>query len=55
MGIRTIGEFSIIMMAIERIVTNNDCRSEEKFSGKNNIHFGEGLENYVTLPVVQPR
>lgn len=27
-------------------------RPKEIFSGLNNIHFGEGLENYVTLPIV---
>jgi predicted acyl esterase len=27
-------------------------RSPEKFSGKNNIHFDETLDNYVTLPII---
>ncbi|GAM86959.1 hypothetical protein ANO11243_049800 [Dothideomycetidae sp. 11243] len=27
-------------------------RSEEKFAGKNNIHFGPKYENYVTLPII---
>jgi len=27
-------------------------RPKEIFSGMNSIHFGEGLENYVTLPII---
>lgn len=27
-------------------------RSEEVFAGDNHIHFGEGMENYVVLPVI---
>ena len=27
-------------------------RSEEKFAGLNNLHFGEGHRNYVVLPVI---
>ncbi|KAK8001973.1 X-Pro dipeptidyl-peptidase [Apiospora marii] len=27
-------------------------RPASKFAGQNHIHFGEGLENYVTLPVI---
>lgn len=27
-------------------------RSPTILSGLNHIHFGEGLENYVTLPVI---
>lgn len=23
-----------------------------KFAGQNHIHFGDGLENFVTLPVI---
>ncbi|KAI0471636.1 X-Pro dipeptidyl-peptidase C-terminal non-catalytic domain-containing protein [Xylariaceae sp. FL0804] len=30
-------------------------RSKAKFAGQNHIHFGEGLENYVTLPVIPPK
>ena len=30
------------------------CRPEAIFAGENHIHFGEGLENYVTLPVIPP-
>ncbi|WQF80003.1 Putative xaa-Pro dipeptidyl-peptidase-like domain, cocE/Serine esterase, alpha/Beta hydrolase [Colletotrichum destructivum] len=29
-------------------------RSASKFAGLNHIHFGQGLENYVTLPVIPP-
>ncbi|PVH82822.1 X-Pro dipeptidyl-peptidase protein-like protein [Cadophora sp. DSE1049] len=35
--------------------TSEIDRPKEKFSGKNNVHFGEGLENYVTLPIVPAR
>jgi predicted acyl esterase len=35
--------------------TNVVDRSIGKFSGLNSLHFGEGLENYVTLPVIPPR
>ncbi len=35
--------------------TNPVDRSIGKFSGMNNLHFGEGLENYVTLPIIPPR
>ncbi|KAI1337459.1 X-Pro dipeptidyl-peptidase C-terminal non-catalytic domain-containing protein [Xylariaceae sp. FL0016] len=30
-------------------------RPKEKFGGQNHIHFGEGLENYVVLPVIPPK
>ncbi|KAI8625328.1 X-Pro dipeptidyl-peptidase C-terminal non-catalytic domain-containing protein [Xylariaceae sp. FL1651] len=30
-------------------------RPASKFAGLNHINFGEGLENYVTLPVVPPK
>ncbi|CAJ2507688.1 Uu.00g088740.m01.CDS01 [Anthostomella pinea] len=30
-------------------------RYPAKFAGQNHIHFGEGLENYVTLPVIPPK
>lgn len=30
-------------------------RTTEKFAGQNHIHFGEGFENYVTLPVIPPK
>lgn len=30
-------------------------RSEEVFQGENHIHFGGGLENFVTLPVIPPK
>lgn len=30
-------------------------RSQEKFAGLNNLHFGEKLVNYVTLPIVPPK
>ncbi|KAI0122969.1 X-Pro dipeptidyl-peptidase C-terminal non-catalytic domain-containing protein [Xylariales sp. AK1849] len=29
-------------------------RPAAKFAGQNHIHFGEGLENYVTLPFIPP-
>jgi X-Pro dipeptidyl-peptidase C-terminal non-catalytic domain len=32
--------------------TNEVDRPRSKFAGMNNIHFGPGLENYVTLPIV---
>jgi predicted acyl esterase len=35
--------------------SNAKDRAVEKFSGLNNIHFGEGRENYVTLPIVPKR
>jgi predicted acyl esterase len=31
------------------------CRPANKFAGTNHIHFGEGLENYVTLPIIPPQ
>ncbi|KAH8594822.1 X-Pro dipeptidyl-peptidase protein-like protein [Bisporella sp. PMI_857] len=34
---------------------NEKDRSKAKFSGLNNIHFGDGKENYVTLPIVPRR
>ncbi|KAF7919699.1 uncharacterized protein EAE97_011617 [Botrytis byssoidea] len=34
---------------------NEKDRSVEKFAGKNNIHFGDGQENFVTLPIVPSR
>lgn len=30
-------------------------RSPSKLGGQNHIHFGDGLENYVTLPVIPPK
>ncbi len=30
-------------------------RPKEKFAGMNSICFGEGLENYVTLPIIPPK
>jgi hypothetical protein len=30
-------------------------RPPSKFAGENHIHFGEGLDNYVTLPVIPPK
>lgn len=30
-------------------------RSTSKFAGQNHIHFGEGFDNYVTLPVIPPK
>lgn len=30
-------------------------RSVEVFAGVNNLHFGEGVENYVTLPIIPPK
>ncbi|OIW29732.1 X-Pro dipeptidyl-peptidase C-terminal non-catalytic domain-containing protein [Coniochaeta ligniaria NRRL 30616] len=30
-------------------------RPASKFAGVNHIHFGDGLENFVTLPVIPPR
>ncbi|KAH8664055.1 X-Pro dipeptidyl-peptidase C-terminal non-catalytic domain-containing protein [Xylariales sp. PMI_506] len=30
-------------------------RPAAKFAGLNNIHFGEGFENYVTLPLIPPK
>ncbi|KAH6649133.1 X-Pro dipeptidyl-peptidase C-terminal non-catalytic domain-containing protein [Truncatella angustata] len=30
-------------------------RPSSKFAGRNHIHFGENLENYVTLPVIPPK
>ncbi|KAF7891126.1 uncharacterized protein EAF02_001451 [Botrytis sinoallii] len=34
---------------------NEKDRSVDKFAGKNNIHFGDGQENFVTLPIVPSR
>ncbi|TEY86461.1 hypothetical protein BOTCAL_0008g00360 [Botryotinia calthae] len=34
---------------------NEKDRSADRFAGKNNIHFGDGQENFVTLPIVPPR
>ncbi|KAM3155235.1 hypothetical protein ABEW05_004240 [Botrytis cinerea] len=34
---------------------NEKDRSVDRFAGKNNIHFGDGQENFVTLPIVPPR
>jgi hypothetical protein len=30
-------------------------RPKERFAGMNRICFGEGAENYVTLPVIPPK
>lgn len=27
-------------------------RPRSKFAGRNSIHFGDGLENYVNLPII---
>jgi len=27
-------------------------RPKSKFAGGNHVHFGEGLENYITLPII---
>ncbi|KAM3071817.1 hypothetical protein ACMFMG_009674 [Clarireedia jacksonii] len=35
--------------------TNEKDRPKAKFSGMNNIHFGDGLENYLTLPIIPRR
>ncbi|KFY35733.1 hypothetical protein V494_05668 [Pseudogymnoascus sp. VKM F-4513 (FW-928)] len=35
--------------------THEKDRSEEIFSGTNNLHFGEGIDNYVTLPIISKR
>jgi hypothetical protein len=45
-----IGELSSVLKAS----TNTDLifRTKAKFAGVNHIHFGEGLENYVTLPII---
>jgi len=32
--------------------TSEVDRPRGKFAGMNNIHFGQGLENYVTLPII---
>ncbi|CAM1508472.1 Fc.00g053200.m01.CDS01 [Cosmosporella sp. VM-42] len=32
--------------------TSESDRPASKFAGSNSIHFGDGLENYVTLPVI---
>ncbi|KAI9778462.1 MAG: hypothetical protein M1839_008108 [Geoglossum umbratile] len=34
--------------------TDPSDRSEERFKGKNNIHFGVGYLNYVVLPIIPP-
>ncbi|KAH7146513.1 X-Pro dipeptidyl-peptidase protein-like protein [Dactylonectria macrodidyma] len=34
--------------------TNTVDRPEAIFKGTNSIHFGEGRENYVTLPIIPP-
>ncbi len=30
-------------------------RAVEKLRGWNNVHFGEGCENYLTVPVIPPK
>ncbi|KFY28340.1 hypothetical protein V491_00522 [Pseudogymnoascus sp. VKM F-3775] len=35
--------------------TNEKDRSKEVFSGTNNLHFGEGIDNYIVLPIVPKR
>lgn len=30
-------------------------RPASKFAGINSIHFGEGQDNYVTLPIIPPK
>ena len=30
-------------------------RPASKFAGHNSIHFGDGFENYVTLPIIPER
>lgn len=35
--------------------TSETDRSTSKFAGQNHIHFGEGFDNYVTLPVIPPK
>lgn len=30
------------------------CRPPSIFAGENHIHFGEGMDNYVTLPIIPP-
>ena len=32
--------------------THAKDRSEEKFKGWNNIHFGAGFENFLRLPII---
>jgi hypothetical protein len=27
-------------------------RPKSKFTGLNYVHFGDGLENYITLPII---
>lgn len=55
---RLTGENLPISSRAFMIVTRADKlinRPAEKFKGKNHIHFGDGLENYVTLPVIPPK
>jgi predicted acyl esterase len=30
-------------------------RPRTRFSGQNHVHFGRGIENYVTLPIISSR
>ncbi|KAJ5139931.1 hypothetical protein N7448_003339 [Penicillium atrosanguineum] len=34
--------------------TSPSDRTPEKFQGLNNLHFGVGLDNYMTLPIIPP-
>ena len=33
---------------------DDDSRPASKFAGQNHVHFGDGLDNHVTLPVIPP-
>ncbi|ETS85192.1 hypothetical protein PFICI_03217 [Pestalotiopsis fici W106-1] len=35
--------------------TNPKDRSKSVFGGQNSLHFGPGVENYITLPIIPPK
>lgn len=47
--------FPLSPLAILHFHANFFKRSKEIFSGTNNLHFGEGMDNYVILPIVPKR
>lgn len=46
---------SFLLPAILHFQANFFKRSKEIFSGTNNLHFGEGINNYITLPIIPRR
>ena len=47
-----IGKLNEVLDAPIQATTNYLNRATSKLAGMNHIHFGKGVENYLTVPII---